>query len=140
MKEVDLKLNLIIRKIVGISIMLAIAAMHAFRIGQCLNGKLYIYYYSFASDLVLPFGAYFMLSMIEIQIRFLRNWIVKALIVFSVMTFSEIMQFYGIYFFGETFDILDILMFGMGVLIAVLIDKQIFERFIPHWKYARENR
>jgi hypothetical protein len=55
------------------------------------------------------------------------------------MTFSEIMQIFGFYFFGVTFDILDILMFGIGVLIAVLIDKQIFERFLPHWKYAGEN-
>ncbi len=120
--------------------MLAIGAMHGFRIGQYLNGELYIYYYSFASDLVLPIGSYFMLCMVEIQFRFLRNWIIKALIVFAVMTFSEIMQIFGFYFFGVTFDILDILMFGMGVLIAVFIDKQIFERFIPHWKYARENR
>jgi hypothetical protein len=139
MKEIDFKLNHRIRKIVGIGIMLAIAAMHAFRIGQYLNGNLYIYYYSFASDLILPIGSYFMLSMVEIQFRFLRNWFVKALIVFAVMTFSEIMQIFGFYFFGVTFDILDILMFGMGVLIAVLIDKQILERFIPHWKYAREN-
>jgi hypothetical protein len=140
MKEIDFRYNLRIRKIVGISIMVAIAAIHAFRIGQFLNGDLYIYYYSFASDLILPFGAYFMLSMVEIQIRFLRKWFVKALIVFVVMTFSEIMQIFGFYFFGVTFDILDILMFGIGVFIAVLIDTQIFERFMPFWKYNHENR
>ena len=139
MKEIDFRLNHRIRKIVGISILVAISAMHAFRIGQFLNGDLYIYYYSFASDLILPFGAYFMLSMVEIQFRFLHKWFVKALIVFAVMTISEIMQIFGFYFFGVTFDILDILMFGIGVLIAVLIDKQIFERFLPHWKYASEN-
>ena len=138
-KEIDFRLNQRIRKIVGICIMVAIAAMHAFRIGQFLNGDLYIYYYSFASDLILPFGAYFMLVMIEIQFRFLRKWFVKALIVFLVMTFSEIMQLFGFYFFGVTFDILDILMFGIGVLTAILIDKFIFERFIPNWKYNYEN-
>ena len=135
MKDNDIKLYQKSRIIVGISIMLAIGAMHAFRIGQYLNGNLYIYYCSFASDLVLPIGSYFMLSMNEIQIRFLRNWFVKALIVFAVMTFSEIMQIFGIYFFGVTFDILDILMFGIGVAVAVFFDKQIFERFIPFWNY-----
>jgi hypothetical protein len=140
MIDVDFKLNQRIRKIVGISIMIAIAAMHAFRIGQFLNGNLYIYYYSFASDLILPFGSYFMLCMFEIQVQFLRKWFVKALIVFVVMTFSEIMQIFGFYFFGVTFDILDILMFGIGVLIAVIIDTQIFERFMPFWKYNHENR
>jgi hypothetical protein len=140
MTNIDFRLNQRIRKIVGISIMLVVAAMHGFRIGQYLNGQLYIYYYSFASDLVLPIASYFMLSIVEVQLRFLRSWIMKALIVFAVMTFSEIMQIFGFYFFGVTFDILDILMFGMGVLIAVFLDKQIFERFIPHWKYDRENR
>ena len=115
--------------------MLLIAAMHGFRVGQYLNGKLYTYYYSFASDLILPIGAYFLLSINEIQIRFLRKWYVKAIIIFMAMTFSEIMQAYGIYFFGVTFDTLDILMFGVGTLFAALIDKQIFERLIPHWKY-----
>ena len=140
MKETDFRSNQKVRKTVGISIILAIVAMHAFRIGQYLNENLYIYYYSFASDLVLPIGSYFMLVMFEIQFQFLRNWFVKALIVFGTMTFSEIMQMFGFYFFGVTFDILDILMFGIGVIIAVLIDKQIFERLIPHWKYAHENR
>jgi hypothetical protein len=81
-----------------------------------------------------------MLSMVEIQFRFLRNWFVKALIVFAVMTFSEIMQIFGFYFFGVTFDILDILMFGIGVFIAVLVDTKIFERFMPNWKYTDEKR
>ncbi len=135
MKEDNFGADQRIRKIIGISIMLAIAAMHGFRIGQYLNGKSYIIYYSFASDLILPIGAYFMLSMIEIQFRFLQKWYVKALIVFGVMTFSEVMQAYGFYFFGVTFDMLDILMFGIGVLIAVLLDTQIFNRLIPHWKY-----
>jgi hypothetical protein len=138
MKEIDFKLYQKSRKIVGISIMLAITAMHAFRIGQYLNGDLYIYYYSFASDLVLPIGSYFMLSLVEIHFRFLRKWYVKLLIVFSVMTFSEIMQFFGIYLFGVTFDVLDILMYGIGSIMAAFFDKQIFERFIPFWKYNPE--
>jgi len=138
MKEADFKKNMTVRVIVVVSIMLFIASMHAFRIGQILNGDLYIYYYSFASDIMLPFGAYFMLSLNEIQIRFLRKWIVKFLIVFCIMTFSEIMQYFGIYFFGVTFDILDILMFGIGGLLAAFFDKQILERFIPFWKYNPE--
>jgi hypothetical protein len=140
MTDTNLRPNQRIRQIVGISTMLVIGAMHGFRIGQYLNGRLYIYYYSFASDLVLPIGSYFMLSMVEIQFRFLHKWFVKALIVFVVMTFSEIMQIFGFYFFGVTFYILDILMFGMGVLIAVLIDKQIFNRFLPYWEYASDNK
>jgi len=111
-------LNQSVRVVVGIVIMTAIAAIHFFRIGNYLNGNLYSLYYSFASDVMLPFGAYFLLCMNEIQIRFLRKWYIKALVVFSVMTFSEVMQLFGVYFFGVTFDILDVLMYGIGAFSA----------------------
>ncbi len=45
----------------------------------------------------------------------------KALIVFGLTTFTEIMQSFGVYLLGVTFDIVDILMFGIGVLIAVFL-------------------
>ena len=54
------------------------------------------------------------------------------------MTISEIMQYFGIYFFGVTFDALDILMYGIGGIVATFIDKQIFERIVPYWKYNHD--
>lgn len=138
MQTNQLKQTRRIRLIVGIAIMLLIAAIHWFRVGSYLNGDLYLYYYGYASDIMLPFGVYFMLSMNEIQYRFLRKWYVKAFIVFGLMTFSEFMQIFGIYFFGVTFDIIDIFMFGTGVLLAAFFDKIIFERFIPSWIYRSE--
>ncbi len=136
----NLKRNHRVRIIVGSIIMLLIAAMHGFRIGQLLSGDLYKLYYSYASDLVLPIGSYFLLCMNEIHVRFLRKWFVKALIVFCVMTFSEIMQLFGLYLFGVTFDLADILMYGIGVIVAVFFDKQIFERTLPFWKYNPEKK
>ena len=139
MKDNDLKLYQISHIIVGVSIMLIIAAIHIFRIGSYLSGKSYLLYYSFASDMIIPFGMYFLLSINEVQIRFLRKWQTKAIIVFGISTFTEIMQAFGIYFLGVTFDLIDILMFGIGVAVAVFFDKQIFERFIPYWRLNRVN-
>jgi hypothetical protein len=133
-----LKRNHRIRKLVGIFVMLIIALIFGFRFGNNLNGNLYIYYQSYAGDFMIPFGAYFLLCMNEIQLRFLRKWFVKALIVFCVMTFSEIMQLFGLFLFGVTFDLADILMYGIGVIVAVFFDKQIFERTLPFWKYNLE--
>ncbi len=99
----------LVRIIVGVIVMVIIAVIHAFRLGSYLNGEFYIYYYSYASDIMLPFGVYFMLCMNEIQIRFLRKWTTKAALVFCAMTFSEVLQFFNIYFFGVTFDMVDIL-------------------------------
>jgi hypothetical protein len=89
---------------------------------------------------MIPFGAYFLLCMNEIQLQFLRKWFIKALIVFCVMTFSEIMQLFGLYLFGVTFDLADILMYGIGVILAVFFDKQIFEKILPFWKYNPEKK
>ena len=129
-----------IRILVGVVIMLILAAIHGFRVGSYLTGNAYIYYYSFASDIMLPFGAYFLLCMNEIQLRFLRKWYLKVIIVFSTMTFSEILQYHGIYFFGVTFDWIDVLMYGIGAILAAFFDKQILERLIPFWKYDYSNQ
>lgn len=124
-----------IRVFAGVIIMLLIAFMHAFRVGSYLNGNLYVLYYSFASDLVLPFGSYFLLVMNEISLPFLRKWQTKGLIVFVAMTLSEILQLFDIHFFGVTFDPLDIVMFATGTLIAIVFDKVIFQKWFPNWSY-----
>lgn len=124
-----------VRTIVVLGIMFIIAAIHLFRVGSYLKGNLHAYYYAYASDVMIPFAAYFLLCLNDIHIRILLKWYVKALIVFVVMTFSEIMQYFGIYFFGDTFDALDILMFGIGICTAVCIDKYLFERFVPYWSH-----
>ena len=137
--EKNQRLSLRAHTIVGVIIMLIIGAIHTFRLGSYLNGEAYILYYSYASDIIIPFGFYFVLSMNEIQIRFLQQWFTKAFIVFGMATFTEIMQIFGYYVLGFTFDILDILMFGIGVATAVLIDKLLFERFVPYWKINDQN-
>ena len=67
----------------------------------------------------------------DIPLKFLRKWYVKAAIVFGLSTVSEVLQIFGIYFLRVTFDMLDIFMFGMGVLTAVFIDQQVFKRWMP---------
>ena len=124
-----------IRIVVGLIIVLAIAAIHAFRAGSYLSGKAYILYYSYASDIMMPFAIYFMLCINEIHLSLLREWYSKVLIVFGLASFSEIMQYFGIYFFGTTFDWIDILMFGTGSLLAAFLDRQIFEKLLKNWKY-----
>lgn len=73
----------------------------------------------------------------DVQVRFLRNWYTKALIVFLLATFTEIMQAFGIYMLGVTFDIVDIIMFAIGVSVAAFLDVQIFEKIIPEYKINR---
>lgn len=89
-----------VRIIVGLIIRLSIAMILTFIIVTYLNGNLYILYYSYASDLIIPFSMYFLFAMNKIQIKFLRKWFVKASIVFGAATFTEIIQAFGVCFLG----------------------------------------
>jgi len=119
--------------LVLVVIQIIVASVHILRLGQILNGQMYILYYSYFSDLVLPFAWYFLLSFGEPQIPPLRQWYVKAGVVFSLMTFSEIGQYFGFYVFGVTFDPLDILAYGAGILIAAFLDVRVLAPNLGFW-------
>ena len=119
------------RTVAVVGIMLIIALIHAFRVGTYLPGKMFTLYYSYFSDIVVPFGMYFLLFMADVHIRFLRDWRVKAMLVFGVASSTELMQAFGVPLLGRTFDPLDFVMFGAGVLLAVLTDRFLFDRFLP---------
>ena len=121
------------RTLVVIGIMLFIAFVHAFRMGTYFEGRLYTLYYSYFSDIIIPFGFYFLLSLNDRTVIFLRDWRMKAGIVFLACTLTEILQAFGIYFLGVTFDPVDIAMFGVGVLLAVFVDRVVFRRVLPFW-------
>lgn len=117
-----------------VGLMLFLSFLHVINIKSFLNSKLSIYYSSFFSDLLLPFGVYFLIAMNDWRYPVLKKWWVKALLTFSIPTFAEILQAFGIYALGSTFDPLDILMYGIGVMMAVLLEKFVFEPYISFWK------
>ncbi len=119
--------------IVVICIQITIAAIHAFRMGTLFNGKMYELYYGYASDILMPFGFYFLLYLGGLSHPVLRNWKVRALVIFFAATATEVLQYFGIYALGVTFDPIDIVMFGIGVIAAVVLDTQIFPRLFRFW-------
>ncbi|MCJ7622304.1 MAG: DUF2809 domain-containing protein [Anaerolineaceae bacterium] len=129
--------NLIKKMIVAIGAILFIATIHIFRVGSYLNGNLYILYYSFFSDIIIPIGIYILLCINYVSFPFLKNWIVKALIVFIVASSIEVAQAFGIPVLGNTFDPLDFIMFAIGTSIAVLLDKA-FSVIFPFWTFGNK--
>jgi hypothetical protein len=111
--------------------MLLIALVHLFRVGSYLRGSLFTLYYSYFSDIVVPFGMYFLLCLNDARVPFLRDWRVKALLVFGIASSTEVMQAFGVPLLGGTFDPLDFVMFGGGVLLAALVDRFLFDRLLP---------
>lgn len=94
-----------------VTIDVAIALIHIFRIGSYSNDPWYTFYYSYFSDIIIPVGFYFLLCINEFSLRFLVDWRVKASI-------TEILQPFGVTLLGLTFDPLDFVMFGARVLLA----------------------
>jgi hypothetical protein len=116
-----------------IIIQIAIALVHFFRLGQIFDGQMYDLYYGYASDIILPFGLYFLLTINCEKIPMLRHWYYKAGIIFFGATIAEICQLFGIYALGTTFDPIDIMAYGAGVLIAAFLDVKIFNVYIGFW-------
>ncbi|MBT8260041.1 MAG: hypothetical protein HKO92_06745 [Flavobacteriaceae bacterium] len=129
--------HLLTRTLIAVATLLIIALIHGFRLGTFLEEEARILYYSYASDIIIPFGVYFLLCMNEIQIKIFKPWYIKALIVFGLATFSEILQLFDIYFLGKTFDVFDILAYTLGILIAVFIDRIVYNKYIPNWNYKK---
>ncbi len=137
MEENDINITQRKRKVVGLIIMTIIVFIHVFRVGNYLDGALHSFYYSYVSDLIIPFGVYFLLCIAEFNIKIFRKWYVKALLIIGFTTLAEILQFFGIYAIGITFDFMDILMYIIGVGVAVIMDRLIFKQFIPFWDFEK---
>jgi hypothetical protein len=65
---------------------------------------------------------------------------VKALLVFAVSSATEVAQAFGVPLLGGTFDPLDFVMFGLGVVLAVFVDRVVFDRLFPFWSLEKASQ
>jgi hypothetical protein len=120
--------------------MAVIATIHILRIGDYLFGDLHNFYNSYFSDLILPFGEYFLLCAAEFKLPILRHWNPKLVISFLVPALAESFQYFDVPVLGSTFDPLDYLMYGFGAISAAIIDTQVFPRIFEFWVYAKNGK
>lgn len=117
--------------IIGMEVILGL--MHVVGIGRNSSDRIFILSTSYFSDLALPFGFYFLLAISEEKTEFLREWWVKAGIIFLKATLAEVGQYFGLYILGRTFDPIDIAVYAAGVLLAALVDWS-FSIVFKFWK------
>jgi hypothetical protein len=118
-----------------VAIQLIIAAILVF--GMDWAGKpMKILFHGYFADIFLPFGFYFLLFLRAGESQFLNTWWKKVLAVFTLCSISETLQYFGVYALATIFDPLDFVMYGVGVLLAVLFDRQVFARALPFWKHS----
>ena len=122
------------RHAVVLSIMLLIAAAHIVGIGRHLQGELSALYSSYFSDIVIPFGYYFLLFLPGSQWRWVSRWETKASIVFLLPSAAETLQYFGVGLLGSTFDPLDYVMYAIGAISGAIVDTQVFGRTFSFWR------
>ncbi len=81
-------------------------------------------------DIVLPADLYLLLQIsLRKNILVNRARITGAILTFGFGTIVEILQYYEIEFLGSTFDPWDILMYGIGTGLGIVIDLTVIDKF-----------
>ena len=125
------------RRTVVLSIMFLIAAAHIIGIGGYLPGELSALYSSYFSDIVVPFGYYFLFCLTESLWPIFSRWETKSATVFLMASAAETLQYFGVAVLGSTFDPLDYVMYGIGAISAAVVDTQVFARAFGFWTRER---
>ena len=99
-----------------------------------MSGSMRVIYQSYFADVIIPFGFYFLLTLSSDNHKQLKKWWVKALLVFGLCALSETLQYFGVFALARVFDPVDYLMYGVGVLLAAFVDRQIFTRIFSYWE------
>ena len=121
------------RKTLVVLIQLLIALFFIFG-PKGLDEKRQLLYSSYFADIAIPFGFYFLLSITTGSWPVFNAWQTKAAAIFGLCSLSEILQYFGVYALAIVFDPLDFLMYAIGVLAAVIVDRAIFPRLFPFWQ------
>lgn len=119
------------KTIVIVAIMIPIALLHFFT-GSHYRGPYPLFVNGYLLDILVPFGFYFLLCLNEYFI--LKSWLFKGLIIFMAAVSVEIAQYLGIPLLGRTFDPMDINMYAIGVLLAIVCDTLLFPRLFSFWR------
>jgi hypothetical protein len=113
--------------IVGLSLL--VASMH-FIIGPDYSGIFKNFVRGYLIDLILPMNLYLLLQIsLRKKVSIVKSRVIGAICTFSFGVIVEILQLLKIKFLGSTYDPLDIVMYGIGVIIGLLVDYIIIDKF-----------
>ena len=115
-----------IRKLIIVGIAIIVASLHFF-IGHDYDGYLKEFVTGYLIDILLPFFLILLLGLF--QNRFIQNYLIRGIIVFSIGLTVEVMQYYGIEVLGNTADIMDLLAYFSGIVLGIIFDRFVLSRF-----------
>jgi hypothetical protein len=94
----------------------------------------WVLWISYAKDLIQPFALYFFICL---GARWLKTWQVRVLLAFAIPTPLEFGQllYYRVstdHYVGS-FDPMDIVIYAIGVSLAVVVERQVFAKMFKFW-------
>jgi len=111
--------SIINRKVIVVFIAVVVGLLH-FLTGPRYRGPFPTFVNGYMIDILLPFAMYLVLGVSKQSI--LRSGIARGVFVFSIGAITETLQYFGVPIFGQTFDLLDYLMFGFGIGLAIIFE------------------
>lgn len=115
---------------VVVAICLGVGALHLVT-GPDYHGPLRAFVTGYLIDLALPFSLVLLLGVGLASVPALARPLTRAGIVFCTGAAVEASQYAGISLFGRTFDPVDLLMYAVGAIAAVLFEHLAFAP-LPH--------
>jgi hypothetical protein len=108
-----------------VCIAVAVGLLH-FLTGPGYRGPFPVFVNGYMIDILLPFAMYLVLGIANQSI--LRSGVARGGFVFAVGAVTETLQYFGVPIFGRTFDLLDYLMYGIGIGLAALFEGVVLSR------------
>jgi len=90
-------------------------------------------FHSYFADIVIPFGYYLLLVLLEDKFEPMKKWYIKAGAVFALCALSETLQYFGVYALARVYDPMDYVMYALGTILAIFVDRILFKRLFEFW-------
>lgn len=113
------------RKLLVVGIAVGVGFLHFFT-GAEYRGPLRVFVTGYLINILLPFAMYLVLGIADHAV--LLSGMARGALVFGMGALTETMQYFGVPILGRTFDPLDYLMFGIGIMGAVIFEWAVLSR------------
>ncbi len=113
------------QKIIVVTIAVMVGLLH-FVTGPDYQGPARTFVNGYLIDILLPFAMFLVFGVANQTV--INSALIRGVLVFLVGAIAEVCQYFDIQFLGSTFDILDFVMYGVGVLLGMVFEGQVLSR------------
>ena len=103
------------------------------------NEKIHRLFHSYFADIAIPFGYYLLLVLLEDKYKPIRNWYLKAVVIFVLCSLSETLQYFGFFALARVFDPVDYIMYALGIILAAFVNKIILRDYLVSGNKRKRN-